>query len=160
MSGSQLRNRVLVPLIVISGSIAGLAFVGVQLLNLSGANDPVTQVMPSASSSPSAEVASPKPTPTVTQEPGVVERLPVIVLNGTERAGYAKQVGDNLVFENWTIQEVGNWDGELFLQNMVFYPVGYEAAATELALSTNVNGMIAPAEGTFSQTALTVVLAQ
>lgn len=158
MSGGQFKNRVIVPLIVIAGSVAGLAFVGVQLLGLSGATDEAAQTMPSVAASP-IQVA-PSPTPSVTEEPGVVERLPVIVLNGTDRAGYAKQIGDNLVFENWTIQEVGNWDGELFLQNMVFYPAGYEAAATELALSTNVNGMIAPAEGTFSQTALTVVLAQ
>lgn len=158
MSGGQLKKRIIVPLIVISGSVAGLAFVGVQLLGLSGANDEITQTMPSISASPTETVAAPSPTPT--EIPGVVERLPVIVLNGTDRAGYAKQIGDNLVFENWVIQEVGNWDGDLFLQNMVFYPVGYEAAATELALSTNVNGMIAPAEGDFSQTALTVVLAQ
>lgn len=158
MSGGQLKKRIIVPLIVISGSVAGLAFVGVQLLGLSGANDEITQTMPSISASPTQTVAAPSPTPT--EIPGVVERLPVIVLNGTDRAGYAKQIGDNLVFENWVIQEVGNWDGDLFLQNMVFYPAGYEAAATELALSTNVNGMIAPAEGDFSQTALTVVLAQ
>ena len=158
MSGGQLKKRIIVPLIVISGSVAGLAFVGVQLLGLSGANDEITQTMPSISASPTQTVAAPSPTPT--EIPGVVERLPVIVLNGTDRAGYAKQIGDNLVFENWVIQEVGNWDGDLFLQNMVFYPAGYEAAATELALSTNVNGMIAPAEGDCSQTALTVVLAQ
>ena len=158
MAGGQLRNRIIVPLLVISGSVAGLAFVGVQLLGLSGANDEVTQTMPSMSASPMPTSATPTPTPT--EEPGVVERLPVIVLNGTDKAGYAKQVGDALVLENWTIQEVGNWDGDLFLQNMVFFPAGYEAAATELALSANVNGMIAPAEGDFSQTALTVVLAQ
>lgn len=158
MSGGQLKKRIIVPLIVISGSVAGLAFLGVQLLGLSGANDEITQTMPSVSASPTQMEVTPSPTPT--EVPGLVERLPVIVLNGTDRAGYAKQVGDNLVFENWTIQEVGNWDGDLFMQNMVFYPAGYEAAATELALSTNVNGMIAPAEGDFSQTALTIVLAQ
>ena len=158
MAGGQLRNRIIVPILVISGSVAGLAFVGVQLLGLSGANDEVTQTMPSMSASPMPTSAAPTPTPT--EEPGVVERLPVVVLNGTEKAGYAKQVGDALVLENWTIQEVGNWDGDLFLQNMVFFPAGYEAAATELALSASVNGMIAPAEGDFSQTALTVVLAQ
>lgn len=158
MSGGQLRNRIILPLIIISGSVAGLAFVGVQLLGLSGANDEITQTMPSISASPMP--TTPSPTPTVSEAPAVVERLPLIVLNGTDKAGYAKQVSDALVLENWTIQEVSNWDGDIFAQNMIFFPAGYEAAAAELALSPNVNGMIAPAEGDFSQTALTVVLAQ
>ena len=84
MAGSRLRNRIIVPLLVITVSAAGLAFVGMQLLGLSGANDEVTQTIPSSSASPMPTSAAPSPTPT--EEPGVVERLPVIVLNGTGRA--------------------------------------------------------------------------
>ena len=157
MASSQLKQRVLVPLAVIAATVFGLAFLGKQLLGLSGATDSAT--MPSTSPSSVTLTQSPTPTPTVSATP-TVARIPVIVLNGTTKAGYAKQIGDALTSENWVINSVGNWDGDKFETNMVFYPAGYQEAANLLAASTNVMGIVVPAEGDFDQTALTVVLAK
>ena len=157
MAGSQFKQRVLVPLAVIAATVFGLAFLGKQLLGLSGATD--SAAMPSSSPTTVTLTESPTPTPTVSATP-TVARIPVIVLNGTTKAGYAKQIGDALTLENWVINSVGNWDGDKFETNMVFYPAGYEEAAKLLAASANVMGTVVPAEGTFDQTALTVVLAK
>lgn len=157
MAGSQFKQRVLIPLAVIAATVFGLAFLGKQLLGLSGASD--SAVMPSSSPSSVTLTQSPTPTPTVSASP-TVARIPVIVLNGTTKAGYAKQIGDALTLENWVINSVGNWDGDKFETNMVFYPAGYQDAANLLAASTNVMGIVVPAEGDFDQTALTVVLAK
>ncbi len=157
MAGSQFKERVLVPLAVIAATVFGLAFLGKQLLGLSGATD--SAAMPSSSPTTIVLSQTPTPTPTVSVTP-TVARIPVIVLNGTTKAGYAKQIGDALTLENWVISSVGNWDGDKFETNMVFYPAGYEEAANLLAASTNVMGIVVPAEGDFDQTALTVVLAK
>ena len=157
MAGSQFKQRVLVPLAVIAATVFGLAFLGKQLLGLSGATDPAA--MPSSSPTTVTLSQSPTPTPTVSSTP-TVARIPVIVLNGTTKVGYAKQIGDALTLENWVISSVGNWDGDKFETNMVFYPVGYEEAANLLAASMSVMGIVVPAEGDFDQTALTVVLAK
>ena len=157
MASSQFKQRVLVPLAVIAATVFGLAFLGKQLLGLSGATD--SAAMPSSSPSSVTLTQSPIPTPTVSATP-TVARIPVIVLNGTTKAGYAKQIGDALTLENWVINSVGNWDGDKFETNMVFYPAGYQEAANLLAASTNVMGIVVPAEGDFDQTALTVVLAK
>ena len=157
MASSQFKQRVLVPLAVIAATVFGLAFLGKQLLGLSGATD--SAAMPSSSPSSVTLTQSPIPTPTVSATP-TVARIPVIVLNGTTKAGYAKQIGDALTLENWVINSVGNWDGDKFETNMVFYPAGYEEAANLLAASANVMGIVVPAEGDFDQTALTVVLAK
>ena len=157
MAGSQFKQRVLVPLAVIAATVFGLAFLGKQLLGLSGATD--LPAMPSSSPSSVTLTQLPTPTPTVSASP-TVARIPVIVLNGTTKAGYAKQIGDALTLENWVINSVGNWDGDKFETNMVFYPAGYQDAANLLAASTNVIGIVVPAEGDFDQTALTVVLAK
>lgn len=157
MAGSQFKQRVLVPLAVIAATVFGLAFLGKQLLGISGATD--LPAMPSSSPSSVTLTQSPTPTPTVSASP-TVARIPVIVLNGTTKAGYAKQIGDALTLENWVINSVGNWDGDKFETNMVFYPAGYLEAANLLAASPNVMGIVVPAEGDFDQTALTVVLAK
>ena len=157
MAGSQFKERVLVPLAVIAATVFGLAFLGKQLLGLSGATDSVA--MPSSSPTTIVLSQTPTPTPTVSATP-TVARIPVIVLNGTTKAGYAKQIGDALTLENWVINSVGNWDGDKFETNMVFYPAGYEEAANLLAASTSIMGIVVPAEGDFDQTALTVVLAK
>lgn len=164
MSGSQLKERVLIPLAVIFGTVAALAFLGTQLLNLSGASDQAAQVTPSESATPEAtpsETAStdasatPSATATVT-----TNRLPVVVLNGTETAGLAKKVGDNLNFEDWVIEKVGNWEGAALTKNTVYYPEGAQEAAQELANSQYVKGVIEPADASLSQTALTLVIAK
>ena len=163
MSGSQLKERVLIPLAVILATVGGLALLGTQLLGLSGASDEIAQPTPSVSASASptdvmpSDSASPDPTGSV---PAEVKRLPVIVLNGTDKVGYAKKVADNLNFEDWVIQEVGNWEGDKFAETMVFYPAGAEAAAQLLADSQYVKGTIAPAEAGLNQSVLTVILAK
>lgn len=163
MSGSQLKERVLIPLAVIVGTVAGLAFLGMQLLGISGASDEVAEASPSAT----ATVAPTDVTPTDSAQPMpsgsetvIGERLPVIVLNGTETAGLAKKVGDNLNFEDWVIQEVGNWTGPAIDQTTVYYPAGAEGIAQELAASQFVKGVIAPADAAFDQSVLTIVLAK
>ena len=164
MSGSQLKERVLIPLGVIVGTVAALAFLGTQLLGISGATD---EAMPTVSATPTdvsptdvQPTTSAEPLPSESIDPATVERLPVIVLNGTEKVGYAKKVGDNLNFEDWVIQEVGNWTGPALTENTVYYPPGGEAAALLLAQSTNVKGVAIAADATLNQTALTLVLAK
>lgn len=164
MSGSQLKERVLIPLGVIVGTVAALAFLGTQLLGISGASD---EAAPTVSVSPTEVVPTevvpsqtPEPLPSESIDPATVERLPVIVLNGTEKVGYAKKVGDNLNFEDWVIQEVGNWTGPALTENTVYYPPGGEASAQLLAQSVNVKGVAVAADITLDQTALTLVLAK
>lgn len=164
MYGSQLKERVLIPLGVIVGTVAALAFLGTQLLGISGATD---EAMPTVSATPTdveptdvQPTTSAEPLPSESIDPATVERLPVIVLNGTEKVGYAKKVGDNLNFEDWVIQEVGNWTGPALTENTVYYPPGGEAAALLLAQSTNVKGVAIAADATLNQTALTLVLAK
>lgn len=156
MAGSQLKQRVLIPLVVIAAVVFGLAYLGKFLLGVSGASD---SSAPSPSASSVTITESPTPTPTATQAP-TVARLPVVVLNGTTKAGYAKQIGEALTAENWIIKSVGNWDGDKIETSLVFYPAGYEEAAKLLAASPSVMGLAVPAEGTIDQTVLTVVLAK
>lgn len=165
MSGSQLKERVLIPLAVILGTVAVLGLLGTQLLNLSGASDQGLQAATSESPSPSAtevvpsESASASPTASASTTKATA-RMPVIVLNGTATAGLAKKVGDNLNFEDWVIEKVGNWTGTALTQTTVYYPAGGQEAAQELANSQYVKGVIAPADATQSQTALTLVIAK
>jgi hypothetical protein len=164
MSGSQLKERVLIPLGVIVGTVAALALLGTQLLGISGASDeaePIASVTPTeVAPTDVIPSATPEPLPSESIDPATVERLPVIVLNGTEKVGYAKKVGDNLNFEDWVIQEIGNWTGPALTENTVYYPVGGAAAAQLLAQSENVKGVAVAADATLNQTALTLVLAR
>jgi hypothetical protein len=162
MSGSQFKERVVIPLVVILGTVAGLGFLGMQLLGFSGASSSQAEPAPVSSVSPAtvAPTESIEPIPLESIDPATVKRPTVIVLNGTDKVGYAKKIGDNLNFEDWVIESVGNWDGEVPTENTVYYPEGNQAAAQLLAASPTVNGVIAQADATFSQTSLTIVLAK
>lgn len=164
MSGSQLKDRVLIPLAVIVGTVLFLGILGKQLLGLSGASDQASEPTPSASPT-ATDMPTSTAMPSGSAEPSssattTGERFPVIVMNATDKVGYAKKVGDNLNFEDWVIQSVGNWTGVKPTTNTVYYPAGAEAAAAELAKSKYVNGVVAPATVAYDQTALTLVLAK
>ena len=160
MSGSQLKQRVGIPVAIIFGTAALIGFLGMWLLNISGATKQPDLPTPATSETASfapAVTETPSATPTQTV---AVTRLPVIVLNGTTTAGLAKKIGDALATENWTIEKVDNYSGAALTVTTVYFPAGSEAAAKELATSAVLGATTAPATATMSQSALTVVLAK
>ncbi len=157
MSGSQMKQRVLTPLIAIAATVLALGLLGQQLLKLSGATDSMGVTAPSAPAETEAQPSqSASALPVETVAPPA--RFPVSVFNASTKVGYAKQIGDSIKTESWVVQEVGNWEGAAVSKNTVFYPAGQEAAANELAASSFVNGVVAPADAAFNQSVLTLVL--
>jgi hypothetical protein len=82
----------------------------------------------------------------------------VIVLNGTETAGLAKSMSDDLHDADWVVDETGNWTGEPLLETTIFYPADGLSSAEELATQTG--GTLVEATPEMSQTALTLVIIQ
>ena len=137
MSGRQsFSKRVLIPLVVIIATVSGLAFFGMQLLNLK----------PQAASPVIVATESGKP----------VESLAVLVLNGTSKSGLARTTADEISKKGWTIKTVGNYSGPKLKKTTVYYPVGYKEIAKNLA--ADAGGKIAKANSAMSQNALTLVV--
>ena len=160
MSGPQtFHQRVSVPLLVILATVSGLFLVGTRLMDI-GSNTAAEE--PAAGISASAEPSEPSVAPSsdVSADPGldVNGRLPVIVLNGTETAGLAKSMSDELHDTDWVIEETGNWDGQPLLETTIFYPADGFSSAEELATQTG--GTPVEATPDMSQTALTLVIIQ
>ena len=160
MTGPQTFNqKVTIPLVVILATVGGLFLIGTQLMNLN--SDPVAEE-PVAEVSISAEPINPVPAPSgeasVDPNLDVNGRLPVIVLNGTETAGLAKSMSDELHDADWVIDELGNWDGPPLLETTIFYPADGLSSAEELATQTG--GILVEATPEMSQTALTLVIIQ
>ena len=160
MSGPQTFNqKVTVPLVVILATVGGLFVIGSKLMNLNSnpvAEEPVTQA--SASAEPSNPVVAPSTDASVDPGLDVNGRLPVIVLNGTETAGLAKTMSDDLHDTDWVIEETGNWSGQPLLETTIFYPADGFSSAEELATQTG--GTPVEATPDMSQTALTLVIIQ
>lgn len=160
MSGPQtFHQKVTIPLVVILATVGGLFLVGTQLMNID--SDPVADA-PAVEVSVSAEPVNPVPAPSVDAsiDPNldVNGRLPVIVLNGTDTAGLAKSMSDDLHDADWVIEETGNWTGEPLLETTIFYPADGLSSAEELATQTG--GTLVEATPEMSQTALTLVIIQ
>ena len=158
MSGPQtFHQKVTIPLAVIISTVVGLFLIGSMLMNLN--SSPVAEE-PAANVTTSAEPTNPvvDPSADASADPGLDlnGRLPVIVLNGTETAGLAKSMSDELHDADWVIEETGNWDGEPLLETTIFYPVDGFSSAEELAIQTGGTPVEATAE--MSQTALTMVI--
>lgn len=158
MSGPQtFHQKVTIPLVVILATVGGLFLIGSRLMNID--STPVAEE-PSVQVSVSAEPANPVPGPSgdASLEPGldVNGRLPVIVLNGTETAGLAKSMSDDLHDADWVIEETGNWTGQPLLETTIFYPADGFSSAEELATQTG--GTPVEATPDISQTALTLVI--
>lgn len=160
MSGPQtFHQKVTIPLVVILATVGGLFLVGTQLMNID--SDPVADA-PAVEVSVSAEPVNPVPAPSVDAsiDPNldVNGRLPVIVLNGTDTAGLAKSMSDDLHDADWVIEETGNWTGEPLLETTIYYPADGLSSAEELATQTG--GTLVEATPEMSQTALTLVIIQ
>ena len=160
MSGPQTFNqKVTIPLVVILATVGGLFLIGTRLMGID--TTPVADEAV-AESSPSAAPTNPVPAPSgdASADPNldVNGRLPVIVLNGTQTAGLAKSMSDDLHDADWVIEETGNWDGEPVLETTIFYPVDGFSSAEELATQTG--GTPVEATSDMSQTALTLVIIQ
>ena len=160
MSGPQtFHQKVTIPLVVILATVGGLFLVGTQLMNID--SDPVADA-PAVEVSVSAEPVNPVPAPSVdaSVDPNldVNGRLPVIVLNGTDTAGLAKSMSDDLHDADWVIEETGNWTGEPLLETTIYYPADGLSSAEELATQTG--GTLVEATPEMSQTALTLVIIQ
>jgi hypothetical protein len=158
MSGPQtFHQKVTIPLAVIVSTVVGLFLIGSMLMNLN--SSPVAEE-PAANVTTSAEPTNPvvDPSADASVDPGLDlnGRLPVIVLNGTETAGLAKSMSDELHDADWVIEETGNWDGEPLLETTIFYPVDGFSSAEELSIQTGGTPVEATAE--MSQTALTMVI--
>jgi hypothetical protein len=160
MSGPQTFNeKVTRPLLVILATVGGLFLVGTQLMGID--SNPVSDEAVVETSAPAA-TTNPVPAPSadasVDPNLDVNGRLPVIVLNGTETAGLAKSMSDDLHDADWVIDETGNWTGEPLLETTIFYPADGLSSAEELATQTG--GTLVEATPEMSQTALTLVIIQ
>jgi hypothetical protein len=160
MSGPQtFHRRVTIPLVVILATVGGLFLVGTQLMGIN--STPVADEAVVETSAPAA-TTNPVPAPSgdVSADPNldVNGRLPVIVLNGTETAGLAKSMSDDLHDADWVIEETGNWEGQPLLETTIFYPADGFSSAEELATQTG--GTPVEATPDMSQTALTLVIIQ
>lgn len=160
MSGPQtFHQKVTIPLVVILATVGGLFLVGSQLMSVDTtpeADQPVAQV--SATTEATNPVPAPSGDATVDPNLDVNGRLPVIVLNGTDTAGLAKSMSDDLHDADWVIQETGNWEGQPLLETTIFYPADGFSSAEELATQTG--GTPVEATPDMSQTALTLVIIQ
>ena len=156
MSGQQTFNqKVTIPLVVILATVVGLFVVGSKLMNLDS-NSVAEEPIVSASAEPTNPVVTPSTDASVDPGADVIGRLPVIVLNGTETAGLAKSMSDDLHDADWVVEETGNWTGELLLETTIFYPTNGFSSAEELATQTG--GTPVEATADMSQTALTLVV--
>lgn len=160
MSGPQTFNeKVTRPLLVILATVGGLFLVGTQLMGID--SNPVSDEAVVETSAPAA-TTNPVPAPSadasVDPNLDVNGRLPVIVLNGTDTAGLAKSMSDDLHDADWVIDETGNWTGEPLLETTIFYPADGLSSAEELATQTG--GTLVEATPEMSQTALTLVIIQ
>ena len=157
MSGGQtFHKKVTIPALVILTTVSALFLVGYKLWKLDPS--PVADQQ-SVSASPSASIpVQPTAFPSESVDPNVdlSGRLPVIVLNGTETAGLAKSMSDDLHDADWVIEETGNWTGEPLLETTIFYPADGFSSAEELAIQTG--GTPVEATPDLSQTALTLVI--
>jgi hypothetical protein len=160
MSGPQtFHQKVTIPLAVILATVGGLFLVGTQLMNLDSspvAEGPTSQE--SIAPEPSSPEVAPSSEASIDPNADVSGRLPVIVLNGTETAGLAKSMSDDLHDADWVIEETGNWTGEPLLETTIFYPVDGFSSAEELATQTG--GTPVEATPDMSQAALTLVIIQ
>ena len=160
MSGPQtFHQKVTIPLAVILATVGGLFLIGSRLMNIDTnpvADEPAVEV--SASAEPSMPVVAPSSDASVDPNLDVNGRLPVIVLNGTETAGLAKSMSDDLHDADWVIEETGNWTGQPLLETTIFYPADGFSSAEELAIQTG--GTPVEATPDMSQTALTLVIIQ
>ena len=160
MAGPQtFHQKVTLPLVVILATVGGLFLVGTQLMGIDSnpvADEAVVEV--SASTEPVNPVPGPSADASVDPNLDVNGRLPVIVLNGTETAGLAKSMSDDLHDADWVIEETGNWEGQPLLETTIFYPADGFSSAEELATQTG--GTPVEATPDMSQTALTLVIIQ
>ncbi len=157
MSGGQsFHKKVTIPALVILTTVSALFLVGYKLWK----QDPnLVADQPSFSASPVESVPiEPTPDPNESVDPNLdlSGRLPVIVLNGTETAGLAKLMSDDLHDADWVIEETGNWTGDPLLETTIFYPADGFSSAEELANQTG--GTPVEATPDLSQTALTLVI--
>ena len=160
MSGPQtFHQKVTIPLVVILATVGGLFLVGTQLMDLNStpvAEEPVAEA--SVSAAPINPVPAPSTDASVDPNLDVNGRLPVIVLNGTETAGLAKSMSDDLHDADWVVEATGNWEGQPVLETTIFYPADGLSSAEELATQTG--GTLVEAKPDMSQTALTLVIIQ
>lgn len=157
MTGRQtFHQKVTIPLVVILTTVFGLFFVGNKLWK-SGSDslaDPVVEV--SATSQSINPVPAPGSDASVDPNLDVIGRLPVIVLNGTETAGLAKSMSDELAIADWVVEQTGNWTGEPVTETTIFYPRNGLSSAEELATQTG--GILVESSSEMSKTALTLVI--
>ena len=136
-------------------TISGLYFVGNLLLN--SGSDPVAEPVTAASAS--SQSINPVPGPIdngVDPNLDANGRLPVIILNGTDTAGLAKTMGDELAIADWVVEETANWTGTPLSETTIFYPELGLSSAEELATQTG--GIMVEAKADMSKTALTLVI--
>jgi hypothetical protein len=156
MTGKQTFNqRFTIPFVVIVMTISGLFFVGNLLLN--SGSDPVAEPVTEASAS--SQTINPVPGPIddgVDPNLDANGRLPVIILNGTDTAGLAKTMGDELAIADWVVEETANWTGAPLSETTIFYPELGLSSAEELATQTG--GIMVEAKADMSKTALTLVI--
>jgi hypothetical protein len=156
MTSKQTFNqRFTIPFVVIVMTISGLYFVGNLLLN--SGSDPVAEPVTEASAS--SQSINPVPGPIdngVDPNLDANGRLPVIILNGTDTAGLAKTMGDELAIADWVVEETANWTGAPLSETTIFYPELGLSSAEELATQTG--GIMVAAKADMSKTALTLVI--
>ena len=157
MTGRQtFHQKVTIPLVVILMTVFSLFFVGNKLWK--AGSDPVAEpvIEVSATSVPINPVPGPSTDASVDPNLDVIGRLPVKVFNGTETAGLAKTMSDELAIADWVVEETGNWTGKAVTETTIFYPADGLSSAEELATQTG--GVLVEASAEMSKTALTLVI--
>ena len=157
MTGKQtFHQKVTIPLVVILTTVFSLFFVGNKLWK-SGSN-PVAEPVIEVSATPQSINPVPGPSSDASVDPNldVNGRLPVLVFNGTETAGLAKSMSDELAIADWVVEKTGNWAGEPVTETTIFYPADGLSSAEEL--STQTGGILVEASSEMSKTALTLVI--
>ena len=157
MTGRQtFHQKVTIPLVVILTTVFGLFFVGNKLWK--AGSDPVAEPVVEVSASSPAINPVPAASSDASVDPNldVIGRLPVLVFNGTETAGLAKSMSDELAIADWVVEGTGNWEGEPVTETTIFYPPQGLSSAEELATQTG--GVLVEATADMSQTALTLVI--
>jgi hypothetical protein len=136
--------------------LAVLALVAVVYIVLNGnRNDDSPTTAPQASESNQPTGSN---EPSGGQSTAAAEKVPVIVLNSTDRSGLAADASEAIKAEDWETGQPGNYAGSELSQSTVFYPEGMKGSAQLLQDQFPDITAVKPAREGMSTSSLTLVL--
>lgn len=135
--------------------LAVLALVAVVYIVLNGNRDDSPTTAPQGSQS-SEPTGSNEPSGGQSKPPA--EKVPVIVLNSTDRSGLAADATETIKAQDWETGEPANYAGSELSQTTVFYPDGMKGSAQLLQDEFPDITAVKPAQDGMSNSSLTLVL--